>query len=376
MRTKVRCLALIAATVVLLSGTSIWAQGSGAVPTASARQLAVQAHGKAKAAKSLEELTEALQICGQAVKANPDEATRSYINRLASWTYNKRGELLVKLAEDTAERDTKRATEYEQAAIKDFGLAVRFDETSWKPRFNRGVSVAILGDYRQALADLDFVIQKNPQHKNAIFNRAEINLQLGEYARAVEDYGTVIRLDPRDAAAYSGRGIAFSALGEADKALLDLNAVVRFDSENAEAYVDRADLYASQGNWERAAGDYRVAVKLNNQLGRAYRNVAWMMATCPDEKFRDPSLAVRAARKAIELDGETYLGLDTLAAAQAASGKFQEATASQQKAVSLAPTEARDGMQARLTMYQGGTPFVESAQTQVRLATAEEPLPN
>jgi len=341
------------------------------------QSLTQQAHQLATNAKSLEDYTKALQVCGKAIQSGPTDQQKAYVNKLAGWIYNKRGEALVKLAETTAATDSKRAAEYEQAAVKDFGLAARFTPQDWKPRFNRAVSVAMLGDYKTALADLDFVIRSQPKHKNALFNRAEILLQQGEYQHAIADYGKVLEQSPDDGAAYAGRGIAFSAMGDTENALNDLNHVVRLEPENGQAYVDRADLYAALGNWERAAGDYRVAIGIDSTLGRAYQNVAWMMATCPQKRFRKPTLAVKAARRAIELDGETYLGLDTLAAALASIGKFPEAAAAQQKAIAAAPAEDKADLSQRLGLYQQNRSFIERPTTtgNVQMATAEEALP-
>lgn len=278
------------------------------------------------------------------------------------------------MAERTVATDAKRAAEYEGAAAKDFDLSVRFDDSRWKPRFNRAVSKAMAGHYDVALQDLDFVIKEQPTHKNAIFNRAEILLQLGKFDRAVQDYGQVIQLDANDGAAYAGRGIALAAKGDTRNAMQDLNAVVRLKPDNASAYVDRADLYAALGDFERAAGDYRVAIGLDGNSARAYQNVAWLMATCPVEKFRKPQLAVRAAKKALELEGTTYLGLDTYAAALASVGEFQKAAAAQQQAISVAPAGEQTSLQNRLALYQQSRPFIErpNQQSNIRLATAEE----
>ena len=81
----------------------------------------------------------------------------------------------------------------------------------------------------------------------------------------------------------------------------------------------------------------------DDTMARAYQNVAWLMATCPEERFRNPTLAVRAAKKALELDGATYLGWDTYAAALASVGQYAQATAAQRKAVSSAPAEEKSG---------------------------------
>lgn len=367
---------VVAALSVALHSQAIAQQQSVATPAPqqTAEQLAKEAHRLASSAKNLDDFTQALRVCGQVMKANPTPEQSAYVNSLAGWTYNKRGEVLVKLAEDTAESDAQRAAEYEQAAIKDFGLAMRFNQDDWKPRFNRAVSVAVLGDFKTALTDLDFVISKQPAHKNAHFNRGEILLQMGEYERAAADYSTVIEQDVNDSAAYAGRGIALSALGDSEKALMDLNTVVRLEPENATAYVDRADLYAAMGDWERAAGDYRVAIGLDNSMARAYQNVAWLMATCPEKRFRNPDLAVRAAKKAIELEGQTYLGLDTYAAALASTGEFQKAQAVQQQAIAKAPKDEQSDLTQRLSMYRDERQFIERAAEsgKIQLATAEE----
>ena len=149
--------------------------------TASVEQLSRQAYSLAQSAKSLDELTESLRACGQAMNMSPTPEQKNYIQKLAGWIYNKRGEALVKLAEQTAATDKERSAQYETAAAKDFDLSVKFDSGRWKSRFNRSVSKAMTGEYTTALEDLDFVVTQQPDHKNARFNRAEILLQVGKY---------------------------------------------------------------------------------------------------------------------------------------------------------------------------------------------------
>ena len=338
---------------------------------ASAEALSKQAFQLAQSAKTLEQLTEALRVCSQAAKASPTSEQKDYIYQLAGWVYNKRGEALTKLADQTRATDESRSADYEAAALRDFDLSVRFDDQRWKPRFNRAVSKAMTGEYQIALQDLDFVLTKQPSHKNARFNRAEILLQLGEYQRAIDDYSEVIQVDPNDGAAFAGRGIALAAIGQSDDAMADLNAVVRLQPEHAAAYVDRADLYAALGDWKRAAGDYRVAISLDEKSARAYQNVAWLMATCPEKKYRNPTLAVKAAKRAIELQGTTYLGLDTYAAALASVGQYTKAASAQQQAIASAPQGEVAALESRLALYQQQRPYFEQLQSNVRLASAQ-----
>ena len=73
---------------------------------------------------------------------------------------------------------------------------------------------------------------------------------------------------------------------------------------------------------------------------------AWILATDPDASVRDPATAVRLAERALELAGRNDVrGLDILAAAQAAAGRFHEAraTASREETLELVAERARPG---------------------------------
>ena len=102
---------------------------------------AARAHRLATSATTVDEFTESLRVCKQTLAANPSAKTRVYIEQLASWIYNKRGEQLVQRAEGVIEQDAQRAAKYERAAAGDFDLAVRLDKTNWQSRYNRAVSV-------------------------------------------------------------------------------------------------------------------------------------------------------------------------------------------------------------------------------------------
>ena len=82
------------------------------------------------------------------------------------------------------------------------------------------------------------------------------------------------------------------------------------------------------------------------------------MSTCPDEQYRHPDLAVRAAQKAVELDGDQdYIYLDTLAAALANRSQFDKAQEVMRRAIQLAPPENAGPLKHRLDLYRRGQPF-------------------
>ena len=259
----------------------------------------------------------------------------------------------------------------EKQALQDFETALNLDPGLWKAVHNRGVSKANLGDKQGAIADFDRAISMNSGYANAWYNRGQLKYDQGNYIGAVTDFSRAIDLQPGDAGYYNSRGHAEYRLGQLREALTDYDRAVQLDPNDASALLNRGDAYREQSMYGRAAADYRDAVRLNPKLGRAYLNTAWIMATCPESQYRDPDRGLAAAQKAIEIDGDKdYRYLDTLAAAQANAGKFDDAKATIARAISAAPEKVASKLQQRLSLYQNSKAYREGAPPEpVRSAT-------
>ena len=283
---------------------------------------------------------------------------RAVYDRILAWLHNRTGELLTQQAQQLAvANDESGSNQMEQQAIEHFTTSIDLAPNA-RAFHNRGVSLAATGKFDEAIKDFGRCLEYDPNYANAFFNRAELNLELGHFEAAKEDYSAALLANPKDVDALMGRGHTRFYLGEFEDSLLDFDDAIRNDPKRSVAYADRADLYAYLGRWEPAARDYRMAIRLDKNLGRAYQCAAWVMATCPEEKFRDENLALRAAERAIELDGkEDYRYLDTLAAALANANRFPEAQNSVQMAMKAAPEDLVPELQQRLTLYQSNRPY-------------------
>ncbi|MFO0914432.1 MAG: tetratricopeptide repeat protein [Pirellulales bacterium] len=357
-------------------------------PTATARKAQQQVVAIFKAgqeATSADQLAGVLAQCASVDRSALSVAHAEYFNRLQAWIHNKRGEALAAQAEEAVLVDQlEQADSFEAAALREFHSAVELDPNSWQAHHNRGVSLASLGQLPEAIRDFDVTIRVNPQHKNAWFNRAEIFYQLDQFDRAETDYGQVIQLDPKDQGAYLGRAHVRHDMGKHQLALADYNTALELDPQDAEALIDRGNLHAMLGSWQLAANDYRQAIRTDKNSARAYQQAAWMMATCPDAKFRNADLAVKAAQRALQIQGEEsdHRSYETLAAALATAGKFEQAVEIQRKAIELAPANQHDSLNVRLTGYQQHQPILDGGPGRAQpsrdaeddlVATAEEP---
>lgn len=77
-----------------------------------------------------------------------------------------------------------------------------------------------------------------------------------------------------------------------------------------------------------------LAILFRPMAASVRNDLAWLLATCPDAKVRDPKRAVELAKKAVELDPLASYW-NTLGAAHYRAGSYQEALTALQKSMDL-----------------------------------------
>jgi serine/threonine protein kinase/Flp pilus assembly protein TadD len=127
-------------------------------------------------------------------------------------------------------------------------------------------------------------------------------------------------------------------------------------------YFQRGSTNERKREYDEAVANYESAVKTDPGHALTYNALAGLLATCPEDEFRNGTKAIENATKACELtnwDNAQYV--DTLAAAYAEAGDFDEAIKWQQKAIDLLPKEKRSRKQlvfeAKLKLYQSGRTY-------------------
>jgi TPR repeat protein len=96
-------------------------------------------------------------------------------------------------------------------------------------------------------------------------------------------------------------------------------------------------------------------------LASAQNSCAWILATSTNASLRDGALAVAFAQKAVKATLRTNGAfLDTLAAALAEAGEFDQAVAIQKEAIAVEKdAKLKQDYAARLRHYEGRTPYRE-----------------
>lgn len=311
----------------------------------SARKLLLEAYAAGPSCQAAADYTRVIERCRKASALPASAEAVAYAGQLASWAYNRRGEVLARAGRD-------------EAAFEDFAASVQFDPSRWRAYHNRGVSYALAGDRQRAIADFEQTMRLNPRYANAYYNCGEMRYDLGDFAEAIADYTRAIRLASDDVAAWNSRGHAFLRLNKFQEAVRDFSEALRRDPRYAAALANRGDVYCELGLYDKALADLEQSVKIDPQLGHGQLSLAWLLATCPDERLRDPERAVEVARLAVQLDvnGDPRY-LDTLAAAHARAGNFGAAQKAIRQAIRLAPREEAARYRSRLALYDQLRPF-------------------
>lgn len=165
--------------------------------------------------------------------------------------------------------------------------------------------------------------------------RGRCYVTVRRYEDAVADFTQAIALSQREPEPYIGRGGTQVLLGRYEEGISDLDAVLALGPD-PRAYQCRAIAYIGKKQYPRALQDLGAVVRLQPDRAQSHAQIAWLLATCPDAPVRDGKKALEHASKACELVGQPDSGyLETLAAAYAERGDFDQAMRTQESAVEL-----------------------------------------
>ena len=126
-----------------------------------------------------------------------------------------------------------------------------------------------------------------------------------------------------------------------------------------------ATTLAEAGQLDEAIDQMDAASKLDPNQPLLLNDLAWLLATNPSPPEGAAERAVVLAERADAMTShQSLLTLDTLAAAYAAAGRFDDASKTAHEALSLATAAGRQGtaadVRSRLELYRQSMPYRDS----------------
>jgi len=285
-------------------------------------------------------------------------------------------------------------------ALGHYEQALRLEPDRAETQINLGNVSFQQGRVNDALGYYEQALRLKPDYAEAHNNLGIALAQMGKTADAIAHYEQALRIKPDYADAHNSLGIALARTGKIEDAIAHYEQALRFNPDYAEAHCNLGNVFWQQGKVSEAVGHYEQALALkpdyaeaHNNLGialartgrikeaithyeqalrinsdypEALNNLAWLLATRPPAESGNAARAVALAEQVCRLTGnQVATDLDTLAAAYAAAGRFDDAVTTAQKAVALARSGDQPGLagkiESRLQLYRNGHAYRQPA---------------
>ena len=261
---------------------------------------------------------------------------------------------------------------------------LRVDPDDYRSHTDLAARYLSLNQLALAREHLDTALSLGPDHAPAHYNLGSLLVAEGNTDGAIDAFREAVRIRPEYAAAHNNLGALLAATGALGDAIVYYRLALQFGTRDASALYNLANALLSTGNVEEAIArfhealtltpddpdvhtnlaralvvtddftggvtHYQRALDLNARNPLALVGLAWLRAAAPDAALRAPSEALALAQQAVALIGAEHPEvLDTLAAAYAAVGRFDDALATARKAATA----------ARGTVFESRIPAIE-----------------
>jgi tetratricopeptide (TPR) repeat protein len=260
-------------------------------------------------------------------------------------------------------------------AMKDLDEAIGVDPNHVPALLMRSNLHAMQGHEDKANADVEKLQKLAPDLPQVLLIRSVMAANKKRWGEAITNMQLVLQTDPTNAD-YRIRLAGYYVGDNRPRKAIDLLTQVldSLSDDNdpkgetkAEVLEARGNALLSVGKHADAIQDYNEALKVDPEDTGILNNLAWVLATSPDDGVRNAKRSVELGTKACELTKyEKPHILSTLAAGYAESGDFETAKKYSAKAVELGAKDEEVDAQLKkeLESYQEKKPWREKQEVE------------
>ena len=190
-------------------------------------------------------------------------------------------------------------------------------------------------------------------------------VRLFEHGNGARAFREAVRLKPDHGPSRYWFGVCLAATGRDNEAIAHLRKGLELEPTGTRAHHVLGMVLCRNGVYEEGLAHLEHALAGHPEGLGAANNLAWVLATCPEAKFRDGRRAVELAERACEATGHNKASfLDSLAAAYAETGDFADAVRVASRALDLARRTSLasvEAIEARLRLYKAGRAYRQGA---------------
>jgi tetratricopeptide (TPR) repeat protein len=226
--------------------------------------------------------------------------------------------------------------------------------------YNLAMLLTRRGELSGAMRHYREACRLRPDHADAHNNLAGLLASQGLLEEALHHSQAALEAAPEHFRAQYNRANMLRRMGRPEEALPHYREAIRLAPHFAEAQASLGAALEDLGRFRPAAQRYRLALELRPDFVAAQARLAWLLASV--DGLGNGREAVRLAEQSVAAAGHADPDLlDTLAAAYAAAGRFEEAVAAAERAVQAASEAGLQqkvaAIQARLALYRTHEPY-------------------
>lgn len=228
---------------------------------------------------------------------------------------------------------------------------------------NLALCLSRIGQRAEAEQEFRSAIRLRPDYASAKIGLGNLLFQRDDLEAALRCYQEASQVASSESArAGVCVGLVLERMGRTDEAIKTYRSVLAGDPTYGDASLALAQTYQHRSQFAEAIEVLREGVGESPRRYDVANNLAWLLATCPDDGLRDGAEAVRLAEEVCAATYRMNAGyLDTLACAYAEAGRFDEAVATAKQAAELARVqgehEAAESITERLESFEKAQPY-------------------
>lgn len=194
-------------------------------------------------------------------------------------------------------------------ALQDLNWLLQLDPNNPEALAQRGLAHARRSNYRAAVSDFAQAMKLSPDDPSLRLQRSEMRLLVGDARGAIADLTTLLANQATDPAqVYALRGQAHQKLKDFDNAFKDFSNALGIDPNNAACYQFRGQACETTDDLEDALSNYQQAASLHLNQGNwsAHQDLQYQIQALETKLQRQKDAAERVIRVPIQqLSGGT-----------------------------------------------------------------------
>ena len=222
----------------------------------------------------------------------------------------------------------------------------------------------MVGQRKEARGFFKKAIDLDPRSDEAYFQIGVIFRREGKLEEAKKMFLKALDFHPDNPNVHNNMGVTLLEQQEFGEAVKALNKALEIYPEHINARYNLGLALWSLGKTKPAVQEYRKTLSVKPNWATAANSLAWILATDRNNEIRNGMEAVHWARVACKGEGSKNPEyLDTLGAAYAEAGRFQEAVRTARESLAFARSAGDDDLveevEKRLQLYEAEKAFTE-----------------